>query len=406
MHYYTDGNNDVNRLPDNPTLILLANMMTFMLLPALPALAEDRPWWPTAVQVYNPACTDGDMACWTDPKNRIGKLERVDYVPLARGQVTGQHHICVSFPHMKDSYFAGVAYGIISEGKRLGQKITLVEAGGYTNLERQLNQVENCISSGAEALVIAPISRDGNARQIDMIRAMGIPVVVIITGLNTAVDANSLQSFYNMGYFSCKWVADQPSGGEGAVRMVWFPGPPGAGWSVDGDRGCRAALRDTHVQILATRWGDTGKAVQLELVENILQTMTSGENVELDYIVGAATTIEGAVGAIRERNLEKQIRLVAYYYTPGMDIFLRRGAVAMAPSDQMIIQARVAIDQAVRLLEGRDMATGGRPEYNGTGRVIEHVQPPFIIVTPDTVAGFDTSATLAPGGWIPQFSVD
>ena len=111
-------------------------------------------------------------------------------------------------------------------------------------------------------------------------------------------------------------------------------------------------------------------------------------------------------GAIRERGLEKQIRLVAYYYTPGMHIFLKRGAVAMAPSDQMITQARIAIDQAVRLLENKGMATGGRPEFNRTGRLIEHAQPPFIIVTPKTVAEFDTSTTLAPGGWMPEFSVD
>ena len=376
------------------------------LLLVWPALAQDEQWWPTRINVYNPACTDGDFTCWTDPRNSTQMLELVDYVPLKFSDVSSKHHICVSFPHMKDSYFAGVAYGIISEGKRLGQKVTLVEAGGYTNLERQLNQVEDCIANGAEALVIAPISRNGNAKQIDVIRAKGIPVVVIITGLNTEVDANSLQSFYNMGYVSCKWVADQPETHAGKVQMVWFPGPPGAGWSVDGDKGCRAAIEGTNVEILETRWGDTGKAIQLELVENILQTMTSGEDVELDYIVGTAATIEGAVGAIRQRNLQKQIKLVAYYYTPGMHIFLKRGAVAMAPSDQMVTQARIAIDQAVRLLENKKMATGGRMEYNNTGRVIEHAQPLFVIVTPQSVADFDTSATLAPAGWIPEFSVN
>jgi len=369
-------------------------------------MAQDQKWWPARINVYNPACTDGDVTCWTDKRNQSDNLELVDYVPLMPAEVAEKHHICVSFPHMKDSYFAGVAYGIISEGKRLGQKITLVEAGGYTNLERQLNQVEDCISNGAEALVIAPISRDGNAKQIDVIRQKGIPVVVIITGLNTAVDANSLQSFYNMGFFSCKWVVDQSSSREGKVKIVWFPGPPGAGWSVDGDKGCRAAVANTNVEILETRWGDTGKAIQLELVENILQTLTSGEDVELDYIVGTATTIEGAVGSLRERNLQNQIKLVAYYYTPGMHIFLKRGSVAMAPSDQMITQARVAIDQAIRLLEQKGMSTGGRPEYNQTGRLIEHAQPPFIVVTPQTVSEFDTSTTLAPAGWIPEFSVD
>lgn len=378
----------------------------FYLMFAWPSWSSDDPWWPTSINVYNPACTDGDVSCWTDARNDTEALETVDYVPLMLSEVENKHHICVSFPHMKDSYFAGVAYGIISEGKRLGQKITLVEAGGYTNLERQLNQVEDCIANGAEALIIAPISRDGNAKQIDVIRAKGIPVVVIITGLNTEVDANSLQSFYNMGYVSCKWVADQPTTHQGKVKIVWFPGPPGAGWSVDGNKGCRAAIEGTNVEILETRWGDTGKMIQLELVENILQTMTSGKDVELDYIVGTATTIEGAVGAIRQRGLQKNIKLVAYYYTPGMHIFLKRGAVAMAPSDQMVTQARVAIDQAVRILEKKKMATGGRAEYNNTGRIIEHVQPPFVIVTPASVANFDTSATLAPAGWIPKFSVD
>ncbi len=370
------------------------------------AHAEEKQWWPTKVNVFNPACTDGDVACWTDPRNESAKLDLVDYLPLMSDKVAKKHHICVSFPHLKDSYWAGVAYGVITEGKRLKQKITVLDAGGYTNLETQLNQVEDCIANGAEALIIGPISSNGNARQLDAIRAMGIPVIVIITGINTAIDAYSLQSFYNMGYVSCKWIVDQHPTSNEKVRVVWFPGPPGAGWSVAGDKGCRAAVQNTEVEIIETRWGDAGKAIQLKLVEDILQTMTTGEKVELDYIVGTASTIEGAVGAIRERGLEEQVMLVAFYYTPGMHIYLKRGAVAMAPSDQMITQARIAIDQAVRLLENKGMATGGRPEYNDTGRLVEHVQPPPLIVTPETVADFDTSTTLAPKGWIPVFSVD
>jgi protein TorT len=370
------------------------------------APAQEKNWWPAKIHVLNPSCTSGDAACWTGHRNETFAPDLVNYVPLGRNEVDNKHHICVSFPHMKDSYFAGVAYGVITEGERLGQKITLVEAGGYTNLEKQLNQVEDCIANGAEALVIAPISSDGNAKQIDVIRAAGIPVVVIITDINTVVDAYSIQSFYNMGYITCKWVADQhPADGE-KIKAVWFPGPPGAGWSVSGDKGCRDAVEGTSVEILETRWGDTGKVIQLELVENILQTMTSGENVELDYIIGTATTIEGAVGSIRERGLQKQIKLVAYYYTPGMNIFLKRRSVAMAPSDQMITQARIAIDQAVRLLEGKKMATDGRPEFNSNGRHTEHAQPLIIIVTPDSVDNFDSSTTLAPKGWIPVFSVD
>ena len=52
------------------------------------------------------------------------------------------------------------------------------------------------------------------------------------------------------------------------------------------------------------------------------------------------------------------------------------------------------------------MATSGRPEFNNTGRITEHVQQQILIVTPDTYDKFDSSTTLAPKGWSPVFSVD
>ena len=36
-----------------------------------------------------------------------------------------------------------------------------------------------------DALIIGPISSNGNAKQIELIREKGIPVVIIITGINT-----------------------------------------------------------------------------------------------------------------------------------------------------------------------------------------------------------------------------
>jgi protein TorT len=187
---------------------------------------------------------------------------------------------------------------------------------------------------------------------------------------------------------------------------VWFPGPPGAGWSIASHQGCLSALEGSNIRILETNWGDTGKAIQLQLVEETLQNLASGPEPEFKYIVGTGTTIEAAVGALRARKLANKIKLVATYYTPGIDMFIKRGLISMAPSDQMISQATIAVDQAVRLLEGKKMATLGRPEFNDTGRITEHVQQQILIVTPDTSDEFNSSTTLAPKGWSPVFSVD
>ncbi len=368
--------------------------------------AYDGSYWTQNVNVFNLSCTDGDVACWIDERNALDTLPLIMYKPLKASEVKKKHHICVSFPHLKDSYWVGVAFGIISEGRRLEQKITLFEAGGYTNLATQLNQVDDCLNNEGDALIIGPISSNGNAKQIELIREKGIPVVIIITGINTEVDANSLQSFVNMGYTSCKWVADQEKLNKEKTNIVWFPGPPGAGWSIASHEGCLSALEGTNIRILETNWGDTGKAIQLKLVEETLLNHASGPEPDFKYIVGTGTTIEAAVGALRARKLGKKINLVSTYYTPGIDMFIKRGLISMAPSDQMISQAIIAVDQAVRLLEGKQMATLGRPEFNNTGRITEHVQQQILIVTPDTYDKFDSSTTLAPKGWSPKFSVD
>ena len=365
---------------------------------------DDGVWWPAKVEIFSPACTDGDPACWTDPANQ--NLDIVDYVPLMPDEVDAKHHICVSFPHLVDSYWVGAAYGIIEEGKRLGQKISLIEAGGYDRLEKQLSQVEDCIANGAEILVLSAISSEGNIKQVNELRGRGIPVVDLINGINTEVDAKSLESYYSMGRIACKWVADQHPEGSGKVKIAWFPGPPGASWSVAGNQGCHDSVVGSDAEVISTKWAQTSKEAQLSLVENVIQAQTSGSDVDLDYIVGVAPAIEGGMAALRDLGLQDEIKLVSYYYTPGMHQFVGRGSVAMAPTDQMIIQSRISIDQAVRILEGKPSATGGRPEYNDTGRMMEHVQPLAIRVTPENHAEFDTTTTLAPKGWSPVFSTD
>jgi len=367
-------------------------------------VADD--WWPAEVNPYNPSCTGGTDECWSLPENNAATLPSHQYVPLQPDEVSKKWNICVSFPHLKDSYWVGVAYGIISEGKRLGQKVTLLEAGGYTNLERQLRQVEDCITAGADALVLSAISGKGNVNQVNEIRKKGIPVVDLVNGVSTQVDAKILESWYLLGYLACDWVAQKHPKGSGTKSLAWFPGPPGAAWSVAGDKGCIDGAANGDIDVIATKWGDTGKSIQLKLVEDVVASRTSGGKTNLDYIVGATPTIEAAVGVVRDRGIAETTQLVAYYYNTGSHILLKQGRMAMAPTDQMVLQGQIAIDQAVRLLEGKPMSTGGAPEYNNEGRMTEHVQPVPIVVTKENYADFDPASTLAPEGWKPIFRVD
>ena len=169
----------------------IAGMASFVVLAwCAQSYAEDaKNWWPVKVEVYEPSCTNGDPKCIDLPENGQQARKTVDYSPIEKASQAWS--ICAALPHLKDSYWVGVDYGIIDEAKRLGVRLDLYEAGGYTNLEKQISQVENCVSNGAKAVILGAISADGNAKQIKELHSKSVLVVDLINGVNAPVDARA-----------------------------------------------------------------------------------------------------------------------------------------------------------------------------------------------------------------------
>ena len=331
-------------------------------------------WFPYPVEVWDP------------PFNMDSPRTTVDYVPLEAASKAWE--ICVSFPHMKDAYWLGVDYGVAEEAKRIGVKMQLVEAGGYTELNKQISQIEDCVSAGADAVVIGAISFDGLNNLVKEIRDRGIPVIDVINGMSSPdLSAKSLVSFGEMGAKAGEYLAQNHPSGSDAVKVAWFPGPPGAGWVEAGNAGFVGAVENSAVDLVETKYGDTGKETQAKLVEDTLEA-----HPDLAYIVGTAVTAEAAIPILRSRGLTDQISVLAYYYTPGVDQGIRRQQILGAPTDSPVIQGRIAIDQAVRILEGQPYE--------------KHVGPALVMVSQASHADFDTSSTLAPDGYKPVFRVE
>lgn len=335
--------------------------------------ARAAEWFPYKAEAVNP------------PFAADGKASMVEYVPLAKA--SKKWDICVSFPHMKDAYWLGVDYGVVEEAKRQGVKMQLVEAGGYTNLNKQISQIEDCVARGANAVVIGAISADGLNNLIKTIAAKKIPVIDVINGINSPdISAKSLVSFYTMGYSAGEYLAKlHPAGGKSA-KVGWFPGPAGAGWVEAAHKGFADAVKGSALVVLDPKYGDTGKEAQSKLVEDVLQG-----NPDLAYIAGTAVTAEAAQGIVRSRNLDKKVKIMAFYMTPGVYEGIEKGRIMAAPADSMVIQGRIAIDQAVRLLEGKE--------------VVKHVGPKIFVVDQKNIKTIQHDSILPPTSFKPVFSV-
>ena len=352
--------------------IVFAGSAACAAIAASALLAEN--WYPYPVEVWDP------------PFDMASPRTSVDYVPLE--SATEPWEICVSFPHMKDAYWLGVNYGVADEAKRLGVRMQLVEAGGYTELNRQISQIEDCVAAGADAVVIGAISFDGLNNLVAEIRADDIPVIDVINGMSSPdLSAKSLVSFGEMGAKTGAFLAGLHPAGSDAVKVAWFPGPAGAGWVEAGNAGFGEAIAGSAIDLVATRYGDTGKEAQAKLVEDTLEA-----HPDLAYIVGTAVTAEAAIPILRSRGMDGTVKIASYYFTPGVDRGLRRGQIEAAPTDSPVIQGRVAIDQAVRILEGESH--------------LMHVGPAIFVVTQENLADFDSTSTLAPGDFKPVFRVE
>jgi len=336
--------------------------------------SQAKEWYPFPVQVWDP------------PFNMESPRKDVDYTPLEKA--AQKWDICVSFPHMKDAYWLAVDYGVVAEAQRLGVKMNLVEAGGYTNLNKQISQIEDCVAAGAQGVIIGAISYDGLNNLVTEIKGKGIPVIDVINGMSSPdIAAKSLVSFGEMGFKAGEYIAKMHPAGSGKVKVAWFPGPPGAGWVEAGNTGFLEAVKGSDIEVVDTKYGDTGKEIQAKLVEDTLEAYP-----DIQYIVGTSPTAEAAIGILRDRGLEDKIKVLAYYFTPGVYQGIKDGRIMAAPTDSAVIQGRVAIDQVVRILEKQDY--------------LKHVGPKLYVIDSSNINSFDKDSSLAPDDFKPVFSVE
>ena len=342
---------------------------------AVPTVQAEKAWYPVEVDVWNPP--------FNDQRQREQKL----YSPLEKTQK--KWRIRVFIPHLKDDYWLGVNYGLIHEARRLGISLSIYEAGGYDQLDVQRRQIENAIAENPDGLIIGAISLDGLNDLVKKASDKGIPVLDLINGMSSPhIAARAAVSFWDMGFQAGAYVHRLQENRGQPLKVAWFPGPEDAGWVAAGDTGFRKAIEGGAIEILDSQYGDTGSTAQAKLVEAAL----SRHAADLDCIVGTAVTAEAAVKILRRRELADRIKILSYYYGPGVHRGIRRGDITAAPSDLTVLQARIAVDVMVRMLEKRDY--------------YKHVAPRVMVVNRDNIRTWDSSTTLAPRGFRPIFSIN
>ena len=327
-----------------------------------------------------------EVVRWEPPFSYAGRATRVDYQPAA--PATRRWTLCVVFPHIKDAYWQAVNHGMIDAAQRLGVALRFAEAGGYPNLARQRELVRACADAPeVDAIILGTVSFDGLT---DELRRASLRKPVLATVNDIADEGLSAKvgvPYHDMGYQIGRYLAARHPAGAAPVPVAWFPGPDKAGWVPFVDRGFRAGIAGSALEIVAVGWGDTDKNIQRNLVQGTLDA-----HPEVRYLVGNAMMAEAAISVLRERRLDERIGIVSSYLTPGVYRGIVRHKILAAPSDSPVVQGHLSIDQAVAILEGRSYE--------------KHIGPVVKLIEPHTASAVTAGEAMPPPTFTPQFGYE
>ncbi|PSU29050.1 TMAO reductase system periplasmic protein TorT [Photobacterium lutimaris] len=332
-----------------------------------------------------------EVIAYTPPFEASKQAQAIEYQPLEKASKPWK--LCAVYPHLKDSYWLSVNYGMVGHAKKLGVELKVLESGGYPNLDKQQSQLTDCREWDADAIILGTVDSLAYENRLTQLTD-DIPIFATINYLDTStqdshdnVIARVGIDWYEMGYRTGEFLAKRHPNGSGMVNVALLPGPQKRGGTKPVVQGFYDATAGSDINIVTTLWADHSK----ELQRNLIQQLLASEQ-HFDYIVGGAVSAEVAISELRAKHLSNDTKILSTYLSHGVYRGLLRGKILFAPSDKMAQQAMLSVDQAVRYLEGKPLN--------------KDLAPILALLTPDNLDSNVIAESLSPAEFRPVFHVE
>lgn len=303
-----------------------------------------------------------------DTENNAGgeNAETAETTKTAEAETAETKKIAMIYQDLSTEFNIYFQDVLTARAEELG--IELVEFDGQGETDRQLNQCENAIEQGVDALLFIPVDKSGCVPIIEKCNEAGIPVIGCnnitdnITDATAYVGANDIEA----GTMEMEYMAEL-MGGKGNICIVH--GPYGHSAEVARQEGIMQVLKKyPEIKILEENTANWDRTEAMELMENWIQK--NGENINA-VVCHSDDMGMGVVQAIQGAGLGGKIEVI------GVDAILdalnavKSGDMAATVFQDVYGQAEGAMDVTIKILNGEE---------------VEHTNyVPFQLVTKDNV---------------------
>lgn len=284
------------------------------------------------------------------------------------GAAGGDKEFTIVVKSLADQYWVLLKAGAEAKAKELGVKVNVIGPNAESEVQQQVDMIQNAIGAGVDGLAIAPSSPDTVLPVLEQADSAGIPVIAVDTDLPNYENKKSFIGTGNeaAGKQGGEYAAELV--GEGAKAII-LRGRAGDTTHDDREKGFKEGLEAGGVEVLEVR----DCMSEAEKAMNAMQDLMNRYD-QIDVVCTTADSMaQGAQRAIE--NAGEDIPVIGFDGTiPVAELIAQgsviKGSVAQAP----YTMGELAVESLLKLVNGEEIE--------------ERIDSGTQMVTPDNAADF------------------
>jgi ABC-type sugar transport system substrate-binding protein len=260
------------------------------------------------------------------------------------GSAKKQLTIGISLHTLANPTMIAQQYGYEDEAKKLGIKTILYEAGGYANIDKQIQQLEDLKQQKVDAIILVTANGQASAPVVDEIVDAGIPVVNtngMTESKKVAIRIRSDDSL--VGEKQAEFLAKAL---KGKGKIVMFNGPSGNSTAMLREQGFKKYMsKYPDIKIVQEFWTDNTKPEGLKLTEDTLQAHPDINGV---YTFNEQLGVGTAQALVSSKRTD--IFLTTEGFGPDTEAAIKAGQIYATVAQQPVIMARQSVDYALKVI--------------------------------------------------------
>lgn len=257
-------------------------------------------------------------------------------------------HIAIVPKALTGEYWVRCKRGAEAAAKQFGVTLTFVGPSAETEVDKQIDIVENLLTRGVDAIGVSPCDGKALAPVIDRAIAKGVPVVTV----DSDAPRSKRLAYIGTDNEKAGAIAGEQlaklMGGRGKVLII--NGVPGAENLMQRIKGFKQTLRKyPRIRIVSEQACQSDQTLALNIAENALTA-----HPDLGGIFGVnAPGAPGAAQAVKAAGKTGKVKIVGFDALPDTLRFCREGVIQAIIEQRPYRMGYLAIRYLKDVLEGK-----------------------------------------------------